>query len=161
MNIRPEQAADFPAVRALIAAAFGGTGEADLVERLRAEGDATIALVAEAQGRLLGHVMLSPMAAPFRALGLAPVAVMPAWQRHGVGSRLIESGIAIARAQGWQGMFVLGEPAFYRRFGFDPALAAGFASLYAGPYLMALPLQGALPAMQGRIDYAPAFVGLE
>jgi len=54
----------------------------------------------------------------------------------------------------------LGDPTCYRRFGFDPALASGFSSRYAGPHLMALALTHPLPALTGQIDYAPAFAAL-
>lgn len=137
--------ADRTAIRQIVAAAFGGDIEADLVDALRTDGDSSISLVAEDEGAIIGHVLFSPMEAPFRALGLGPVAVLPARQRSGVGGALIRAGIEEARRQGWQGIFVLGEPAFYRRFGFDPALAAGFDCVYAGPYLMALPLGETLP----------------
>ncbi len=100
------------------------------------------------------------MAAPFRALALAPVSVMPERQNAGIGSRLIRAGVERAVADGWQGVFVLGEPEYYRRFGFDPALAAGFASPYAGPYFMALSIGGALPVTEGKLGHAPAFADL-
>ena len=98
----------------------------DLVDRLRADGDAAIALVAAEHGRIIGQILFSPVRAPFRALALAPVAVLPGRQRQGIGSALIESGLARATTAGWEGVFVVGEPAFYRRFGFEPELAAGF-----------------------------------
>lgn len=157
MVIRHERPDDAAAIRAVLEAAFPGLEEARLVEELRADGDAAIALVAEASGIVIGHVMFSPMTGPFRALGLGPVAVAPAHQRSGIGGKLIRQGLAEAGEAGWQGVVVLGEPAYYRRFGFDPALAAGFTSPYAGPHLMALALGGPLPVTSGRIDYAPAF----
>ena len=70
---------------------------------------------------------------------------------------MIRAGLERARSAGWRGVFVLGDPGYYRRFGFDPALAGGFASPYAGPHLMALALGPDLPARSGRIEYAPAF----
>lgn len=166
MEIRDERPGDGPAVRAVVAAAFGRPLEADLVERLRADGDSAISLIACDEGgsdgrRLVGHVLFSRMTAPFRALGLGPVSVVPDRQGQGVASRLIRAGLARAARDGWQGVFVLGEPAFYRRFGFDPTLAQGFASPYSGPYLMARALERSLPATSGRIAYAPAFAGLE
>src|SRR3546814_10906388 len=95
------------------------------------------------------------MTAPFRALGLAPVAVLPGRQGESIGSALIRDGLARATAAGWEGVFVLGEPEYYRRFGFNPAMAKEFSSPYAGPYLMALSLDGkALPVTSGPIDYA-------
>ncbi len=160
MLIRDEVPADAAAVHAIVAAAFGQEAEADLVDRLRRDGDGVISLVAVAEGAVVGHVLLSRMAAPFRALGLAPVSVAPDRQRAGIGSRLTRAALDRARGGGWEGIFVLGEPVSYRRFGFDPALAAGFASPYAGPCLMALSLRGDLPARSGRIDHAPAFAAL-
>ncbi|MCZ0732816.1 GNAT family N-acetyltransferase [Phreatobacter sp. AB_2022a] len=157
MLIRRERPDDVAAIRAVLEAAFPGPEEARLVEELRADGDAAIALVAETGGVVVGHVMFSPMTGPLRALGLAPVAVAPAHQRSGVGGGLIRQGLAEARAAGVQAVFVLGDPAYYRRFGFEPRLAEGFASPYAGPYLMVLALGGPLPATSGRVDYAPAF----
>jgi putative acetyltransferase len=70
---------------------------------------------------------------------------------------LIRWGLEQAERAGWHGVFVLGDPRFYRRFGFDPALANGFTSHDAGPHLMALAFGESLPAITGRIDYAPAF----
>jgi putative acetyltransferase len=157
--IRDEQAADRAAVRRVIAAAFARSIEADLVERLRDDGDVVLSLVAVEGDQVIGHVMFSRMDAPFRALALAPVAVTPERQRAGVGSRLIRDGLDRARLAGWDGVFVLGDPHYYRRFGFDPALARGFASAYAGPHLMACALGGALPIREGTIAYASAFDG--
>jgi len=155
--IRDEDVADHSSVSAIIERAFGQPDEARLVEALRADGDAAISLVAAIDGELVGHVLLSPMSAPFRALGLAPVSVLPSHQRGGIGRALIEAALDRARADGWDAVFVLGEPAYYRRFGFRADLATGFASPYAGPYLMVLPLGGSLPVVEGTIEYAPAF----
>jgi putative acetyltransferase len=159
-TIRDETAADRAAVRRVVTAAFGRALEAALVDRLRAEGDAALSLVAVEDGRVVGHILFSPLKAPVRALALAPVAVVPARQRSGIGTALIEAGLERARALGWEAAFVLGEPSFYRRFGFDPALAAGFQSPYAGPFFMAMALRGVLPATSGPIEYAPAFSAL-
>ena len=160
MNIRTEQPADILAIREVVTAAFGQPLEADLVDRLRADGDSVISLVAEEEGRVVGHIMFSRLTAPFRALGLAPVSVAPDRQRAGTGSRLIRAGLERAAREGWQAVFVLGDPAFYRRFGFDANQASGFSSPYAGPHLMVLALGGALPAITGEIAYAPAFAVL-
>ena len=161
MIVRPERPADIPAITLLTEQAFGRPDEARLILRLRADGDAVLSLVAEDEGgALLGHVLFSAMAAPFRALGLAPVSVVPARQRQGLGRMLIEQGIAEAQAASYEAIFVLGDPAYYGRFGFRADLAAGFESPYAGPYLMVLPLKGELPARTGKVEYAPAFAGL-
>ncbi len=160
MIIRPEEPADRSAVCAVIEAAFPTPAEAQLVDQLRADGDAEISLVAVDDDVVVGHVMFSRMTAEFRALGLGPVAVLPTRQRSGVGSLLVKRGLARAGADRWKMVFVLGDPAYYRRFGFDPTLASGFASPYAGPHLMALGLARPLPRLSGKIDYAPAFAAL-
>ena len=160
MNIRDEGPDDSAGIRALVLAAFEGRQEADLVDRLRADGDAEISVVAVDGDQIVGHVLFSPMNAPFRALGLAPVSVAPDRQGEGIGESLIRAGLDRARQAGWQGVFVMGDPAYYSRFGFDPSLASGFASPFAGPYLMAAALDGALPTITGKLDYAPAFDAL-
>lgn len=161
MIIRDAQPEDFEAIRSLLIAAFGGDGEADLVEQLRRDGDAEIELVAEEGGRVAGHVLFSPMAEPERTLALAPVAVLPERQGSGVGSRLIHAGHDLAQSDGWHTIFVLGEPDYYRRFGYDPALAAPFDSPYAGRYFMALRLDDSVPPSRGPARHAPAFQALE
>ena len=145
----------------VVEAAFPTPAEAELIERLRAGGDAEISLVGVEGDAICGHVMFSRMTAGLRALGLGPVAVLPARQRSGVGSLLIRRGVATARAGGWEIVFVLGNPDYYRRFGFDPALASGFTSPYAGPHFMALALTEPGPCLSGTVDYAPAFAALE
>lgn len=159
-SFRDETEADHKAVREIVTAAFGREDEADLVEALRRSGEAEISLVAEDEGVVVGHVMFSPMTAPFRALGLAPVSVTPKRQMFGIGGALIRNGLDRARAAGWDAVFVLGDPEYYTRFGFDPKLAAGFASPYAGPNFMALALSGDLPQISGKVEYAQPFSSL-
>lgn len=160
MIVRDEQPADHAAIYDVVKAAFGQAAEADLVDQLRRDGDAVVSLVAVEDEAIVGHVLLSGMRAPFRALGLAPVSVRPDRQRAGVGSALVREALARAGRDGWDAVFVLGDPAYYERFGFDPAAARGFASPYAGPHLMAALLKGRLPVMTGQVDYAPAFGAL-
>lgn len=160
-DIRPEETADYQAIRRIHVAAFPTPVEADLVERLRADGDLVLSLVAVMDGKVIGHVALSRMSAPFRALGLAPVAVDAGERRRGIGELLIRDALNRARQGDWDAIFVLGDPAYYQRFGFNGQAAEGFASPYAGPYLMALPLAaGGMPANSGEISYAPAFAAL-
>jgi putative acetyltransferase len=159
MQIRPEQPADRAAIHALVAAAFGQKDEADLVDALRDAGDSVVSLVAVKDDRIVGHVMLSRMQAPFRALGLAPVSVIPDRQSAGVGSALINEAIRLAREAGYAAIFVLGDQAYYGRFGFDVEAAAGFSSPYAGHHFAVLVLQP-LSAITGAVDYAPAFGAL-
>jgi putative acetyltransferase len=151
---------DHAAIRRVHLEAFPTAAEADLVERLRRDGDAAVELVADHDGAAIGHVMLSAMQAPFPALGLGPVGVLAAHRGQGVAERLIRNALRRAREGGWRAVFVLGDPAYYRRFGFRAEHAAGFECAWSGPCLMALPLEGTMPATRGRIDYAPAFADL-
>lgn len=144
---------------AVVAAAFGGDDEARLVARLHGDGDAAISLVADEQGAIVGHILLSRLVAPVRALALAPLAVAPGRQGSGVGSALVRVAIDRARQGGWQAIFVLGDVDYYGRFGFDGASAAGFSSPYAGPHFMALAL-AELPVGDGEIAYPRAFADL-
>ncbi|KRQ97343.1 GCN5 family acetyltransferase [Bradyrhizobium jicamae] len=161
MIVRSETHEDIAAIRIVQEVAFGQPDEAQLVDDLRAAGDAIFSLVAVDDGTVAGHILFSRMKAPFPALALAPVAVLPEYRQTGFASRLIRQGIARSEAAGWLGIFVLGDPAFYRRFGFDAGKASGFISPYAGPHLMALPLGGnEFPADRGVIEHAPAFAKL-
>ena len=160
MNIRAAERGDHAPIRDLLVTAFPGPGEAELVERLRSEGDCSIELVAEDGQQIVGHIFFSPARAPFRALALGPVAVAPERQSQGIGAALIETGHDLARAQGWDAIFLLGDPAYYQRFGYDAALAAGFSSPYAGTHFMALALDGPLSALHGDVHYARAFADL-
>lgn len=158
MMVRLETPADIAAIRIVEEIAFGRRDEARLVEDLRAAGDAVFSLVAVEDGIIVGHAMFSRMNAPFPALALGPIAVLPEHRRAGIADQLIREGIAHSEAAGWQGVFVLGDPAFYRRFGFNVGKASGFSSPFAGPHLMAIPIGGSdLPALTGSIQYAPAF----
>jgi putative acetyltransferase len=143
-------------VRAVVAAAFGQDDEAGLVEALHAAGDTAIALVAELDGAIVGHVLFSPMRAPERFLGLGPVSVTPDFQGCSIGSALIRAGLERARTQGWRGVFVLGHAAYYPRFGFSPEAARGFVSPFAGPHFMFLALTKDA-STEGRAQYAAAF----
>ena len=158
VKIRAETTADRAPVRELLAGAFSGGGEAELVERLRQAGDAAIAMVADRDGSVVAHIMFSRMRAPFRALALAPLAVEERSRNRGIGARLVSEGLERARRERWQGVFVLGDPAYYGRFGFSAELASGFSCPWSGPHLMALALDGGgLPVRNARIGYATAF----
>ena len=165
--MRPANPTDAAAIRAVRRAAVPTSAEAELVERVERDGDAVASLVAERDGEVVGHLLLSRMEVGgdgrrFRALGLAPVAVLPPRQRVGIGSELIRGALAIAGARGEEYVFVLGEPEYYQRFGFSAATAAPFASFYAGPFLMALRLrEGVEPPASGKAHYAPAFARLD
>ena len=136
------------------------------MEELERAGDAVVSIVAEDEG-IVGHVLFSRMEVradgrELGALGLAPVAVLPNRQSQGIGGALIEAGLRRASELGADIVFLVGEPGYYRRFGFEASAAEPFASPYAGPYFQALALAGdyARPR-SGQAGYATAFAGLE
>jgi len=135
MEIRPECPEDIEAIRDLITSAFeeaphSSQTEAAIVDALRKDGALTISLVAVEDGALVGHVAFSPVTINGEAkswYGLGPVAVRPALQRKGIGRALIQEGLGHLREMNAQGCVVLGDPAYYGRFGFisDPELRYG------------------------------------
>lgn len=157
MLIREEKPGDADAVYTVVSGAFGRSAEAQLVRDLHAAGDAVIALVAEDKGYIVGHVLLSRMTAPFPALAVAPVSVAPAKQGTGIGSALVRGALRRAAEGPWRGIFVLGEPHYYARFGFTAAAATGFSSPYAGDHFMGLALSGPMPATTGKLVHPRAF----
>ncbi|MFN3513615.1 MAG: GNAT family N-acetyltransferase [Phenylobacterium sp.] len=146
--IRHVRPADHPAIFAVVEAAFGQSTEAELVERLRSDGDVVFELVAEEAGELLGHILFSRLWADSANLyaALAPLAVRPDRQRSGLGKRLTEASLETAREFGAHAVVVLGHPAYYPKFGFSTGAAARLRSPFSGnPAFMALALEpGAL-----------------
>jgi putative acetyltransferase len=148
-------------VRSVLLSAFPSSAEAELVDQLRSDGNAEIELVAEEEGQIVGHILFSDLKAPFRAVGLAPVSVTPAHQGRRIGTALIHRGHEIARASGQHVSFVLGDPAYYGRFGYSVDAAKPFQSAYSGPHFMMLVLNGPLPVTRGDLRYPPAFEELD
>ena len=158
--VRPETSEDAAAVRDVETRAFDRADEAALVDALRGAGKATISLVAIVDGHVVGHVLFSPVTldgAPL-GLGLAPLAVAPEAQRRGVGAALVRAGLAEARAAGHGVVVVLGDPAYYRRFGFVAAEPRDLCSEYDAPpgsFQVAELVPGALAGRSGLVRYAP------
>ena len=161
----PRDAAD---IDMMLNACFPRPAEAMLVKQLAIDGDLVLVLIArdERTSEALGMVALSRMNVtiggdPVPAIALAPVAVMPSFRRTGVAEALIAAAIERMREAGALLMFVLGEPGFYGRFGLAVETAEGFESPYAGPFFMALELQGGLPCgPRGAAAHADAFAAL-
>lgn len=168
MEIRQETAADFSAIYSVNERAFDRLDEADLVDKLRAGNKITLSLVAEENGRIVGHILFSPMTietgnGSYPAVGLGPVAVLPEMQRQGIGARLIKAGLEMCREKGETAVIVLGHSEYYPRFGFVPASQFGIHSTYDVPneVFMALELQeGALNGRAGVAHYQPEFDGV-
>ena len=150
-------------IHALIAAAFRGKDysdgrEAQIVDLLRSDGDLSLSLVATNMDQaVIGHIAFSPVTISDGSkgwYGLGPVSVIPSGQNFGIGAMLVEDGLLRLRAMGARGCVLLGNPAYYGRFGFehDPQLS------YPGPppeYFQRLLLAG-VPA-SGTVRYARAF----
>jgi putative acetyltransferase len=163
--IRPLRAADADAADRVIERAFGRRAEADLVRALRAEEPALVELVAEAEGRVIGHVSFSPVRADrlapgVVAFGLAPVSVEPDLQRSGAGGKLIRAGFDACRERGVGVIFVLGHASYYPRFGFTPALARGFryrSADFDRSFFVHELAPGAADGGGGLVHFHPAF----
>ena len=167
IQIRRECAADIDGIRAVNIAAFGSAAEADLVEALRIETTPLVSLVAEAGGTIVGHIMFSPVTVVGSAsrfmMGLAPMAVVPARQREGIGSALVREGLAVCERLGVGAVVVLGHAAFYPRFGFAPASRFGLTCEYDVPddVFMAMELEpGSLRGASGTMRYHRVFANV-
>jgi putative acetyltransferase len=160
--IRDEAPGDADAIRAIVTAAFkpmpfSSQTEAAIVDALRRSGDLTISLVAVEADEVIGHVAFSPVTIGGRAqgwFGLGPVAMRPDRQRQGIGSALIRDGLRRLEAQGAQGCVLLGDPGYYRRFGFRAYPGLYLANL-PPEYFLALSFGAELPS--GEVCYSPAF----
>lgn len=162
IDIREEAAADAADIEAVTRAAFAvathssGT-EQFIVRALRNAGQLSVSLVAEEEGRILGHVAVSPVRLGNGAAGwhgLGPVSVAPDRQGGGIGTRLVTRALADLRASGAVGCVVLGEPGYYRRFGFEAETGLVLPGVPAG-YFQALAFAGHVPA--GTVAYHAAF----
>jgi putative acetyltransferase len=165
LRVRPETPHDLAAIHAVHLAAFPTDVEARLVEQLRAADRLAISLVADIDEGVVGHVAFSPVTVGTTtgALGLAPVGVLPAFQRRGIGSRLIEEGLAHARELRVPFVVLLGAPAYYARFGFRAASAFGLRDEYGGGSAFQVNelVEGTIPTDGGLVRYAPEFAQFE
>lgn len=187
MRIRTESPGDYRVVAEVIRRAFGGEGEVTLVDELRREPDflPELSLVAEsnsplpgeiaidstiqsddaadrdAGGFVVGHIFFSPILIDQTpGLALAPVAVLPEWQRQGVGSALVCAGLQAAAALGHALVVVVGHPEYYPRFGFVPARAAGLEVPFPvsdAAFMVCELTPGALQTARGMVHYAAPF----
>jgi putative acetyltransferase len=156
---------DAAGVRRVNELAFSRRVEADLVERLHAAGRVVVALVAEQEGEIVGHILFSPVniegtERPCPALALAPLAVLPTHQRRGIGRRLVEEGIMACKDRGHTRIIVIGHPQYYPWFGFGPARRQGLRCDFQVPdeAFMALALAPeAFAGCAGVVKFAPEF----
>lgn len=175
MQIRAETPQDYAAIAEVHARAFGGSAQVPsivVLHRQRAAFDPELSLLAEEDGRLLGHVLFSPqvirlMGEDLPAVNLSPIGVLPEAQGRGVGAALIEAGHAAAREKGYALSFLIGHPTYYPRFGYQPhafgaaTLAVSAADLAPAGLQAVLPQADDLPALEalwrheeGAVDFS-------
>jgi putative acetyltransferase len=165
LTLRCETPEDIPAIPHIHTAAFGRPIEADLVDALRRHNALTISLVAVQGGRLVGHIAFSPVTitsstATMEALGLAPMAVLPTYQRRGIGSQPVEAGLTACHHTAYGVVVVLGHPHYYPRFGFAPAKPWGIVWEHDAPeeaFMVHELREGALTQTKGVVKYRPEF----
>lgn len=170
--IRKETNEDFNETELVVKKAFENAEYSDqsehlLVDKLR-KSDAFItelSLVAEVNHEIVGHSLLTKLKIKnsdkeYESLALAPVSILPEYQKQGLGSQLIEESLKIARELGYTSVIVLGHHEYYPKFGFKPASAYGIKAPFEVPNesFMAVELRdGSLENVRGTVVYPPAF----
>jgi HAD superfamily hydrolase (TIGR01509 family) len=164
LTLRLEAPGDEAAIRRVHERAFKQSNEADLVDLVRHNSRTVLSMVAVQDEDVIGHVLLTPVTtdtAPGRqgGFGLVPIAVLPEWQRKGAGSRLMRACLEQVRGRGADYVVLLGDPAWYSRFGFKPGRNFGLSSEYGdGDAFQVLPLRAAsLDGLQGIVRYVSEF----
>jgi putative acetyltransferase len=166
-TIRPAQPSDASGIDAVHQQAFPSDAEARLVALLIGRGKGCVSLVAEADGQVVGHLLFSPATIEsadrpaIEGLGLAPLAVVPTWQRRGVGSTLMGAGMAACRRLGVPFVVLVGHSEYYPRFGFVPAGSYGLTCDFGSGDSFQIAVLGDVPIESGgAVRYAPEFYEL-
>ncbi|WP_405010402.1 GNAT family N-acetyltransferase [Kitasatospora sp. NBC_01539] len=165
VRTRIELPSDAPATRRVHMAAFPGPDEADLVDSLRRDPSwlpelSVVAVEDDGRELVLAHALLTRLqVGDGWALALAPVAVAPEWQGKGIGAQVVRAALAAAERSGERLVVVLGDPAYYGRFGFTPASRHEVTGPYDVPdeCFMVLPLTGYEGVPRGLCRYAAPF----
>ncbi|MBN1163805.1 MAG: N-acetyltransferase [Candidatus Krumholzibacteriota bacterium] len=167
LKIRHEKSEEREIVAQINRQAFGDETESTLVASIRESEHfiPQLSLVAERDGRVVGHILFSPISiqqsdVTHPALALAPMAVLPDFQRRGIGAALIRRGLEECKRLKQQVVVLIGHPEYYPRFGFKPAREYGLSLDFdvPGEAFMVLELEkGALKKIGGVVKYPPAF----
>jgi putative acetyltransferase len=167
MRVRTETEADLASIRTVNEVTFETSAEADVVETLRDRGVTLVSLVAEVDGKLVGHILFSPVSlsehAYLNVMGLGPMAVLPDYQHRGIGSALVRQGLNCCKDLGACAVVVVGHPKYYPRFGFVSAKQYSLRSEYDVPedvFMVAELVVGALNGVSGLVRYDDAFAGV-
>jgi len=162
LMVRTETDADIGAIAEVTAAAFETLAishhtEQLIIAALRAADALTVSLVAEVDGRVVGHIAFSPVTVSDGSpnwYGLGPVSVLPEYQRQNIGKALIQEGLSRLRALGARGCCLVGHPEYYRRFGFRNVPGLGHEGVPEEVFF-ALSLDGRVP--QGTVEFHEGF----
>jgi putative acetyltransferase len=165
ITIREEQPQDIKTIHEVNKLAFGKAQEADIVDKLRQNCDELLSLVAVTQDRVVGHILFSPAVIENRqrmvhGMALAPMAVLPEYQRHGIGSKLVQAGIEKLKNRKYPFIIVLGHAEYYPRFGFKPANRSGIRSEWEVPddvFMMLVLNEPYMKGVSGVAKYRPEF----
>lgn len=164
--VRPESPQDLAAISSVIDSAFESHPfskghDSAIVRALREAGALTVSLVAEIDGRIVGHVAISPVTLNGKNVGgcgLGPVSVLPPLQRRGIGSALVWEALTRASALNLAWCVALGDPAYYRRFGFEYKKEIVCAYTVPPANFLIRPFADRTDTLAGKVEYHPAFV---
>lgn len=167
VTIRPESAADHQSIRLVNEQAFGRRLEADIVERVRASRGFVpeLSLVAEVNGTIVGHALFSEVqivceGASWTVLALGPIAVLPEFQKQGIGGQMIRAGFERATALSYGAIVLIGHPTYYPRFGFVPGSRFGLQCSIPVPdevFMVYLLRPDGLEGIRGTVVFPLAF----
>ena len=165
--IRTEKRNDAEAIHEVNRLAFGQEDESLLIRRIRNSSCfiPDLSLVAEKDGKIVGHILFSSISIETKkgqipALSLAPMAVLPAFQNQGIGSKLVREGLARSHRLGHKIIVVIGHPEYYPRFGFMSARTKGLEVSFPLPdeaFMVHELVPQALEGIQGTVKYPPEF----
>ncbi len=158
ITIRDATPADRTPILDLTARAFGQLDEVEIIEKLERDGDIMLEIVAERDGKIVGHIIFYPVGVfgKLSAVGLGPMCVDPWMKREKIGTALVTRGLDVVKAAGAPLVFVLGHDWFYPRFGFTVEATKEFETPYKGPHFFALRFRFG-PPMSGRLIFPDAF----
>lgn len=167
INLRSEQPSDFEGITRVNNISFQRKAEGKLVYELRKQKDfdPRLSIVAESSGEIIGHILFTPVdivnnGQKYKSLTLAPMSVLPKYQKKSVGKLLVIFGLQIAKDTGYQSVVVLGHPSYYPKLGFVKASDWNIKSPFPAPdeaFMVKELIPGALDGIEGKVIFPDAF----